>query len=688
MANAAADMVARGLATSFPNIPTSSKGSTATPRVSSSTKAPAIPSITPPKVTVGLPKPPSTTLTKPLAVKPVKVKTKLSAVPSQDALRSVIGTMPAAVSNPYEMANQIVSANLNPLIQQITQGYSQQAGAGTNAIEQVTAEYAKQLAGIEPQVAGVYNNAEQGTAASNAALANIVSGAGNADANNLAAQLASINQPGAVNPAVQTLQNQAQGSAGAVYGTGNASLDALIGAGAAQEAYARELPSSAAGAGIQELAQYLGALEGAESTDIGDLTKSAPTLEQSAANTLIGQNEKQAAINAANARTRETVAGEAARTKATIAGEAARTKATTTAAAARTAATTEAAQDRTDATIQAADRRTNEEIVARAKIAAQTAATQRTKDLIATTLATNIDPNTGLLTPTGILALKKLGVTATPGSVAGTAGASVIGHDITAADAAQRLQATIAHDRVLAQQGQEKINLAAQKQQTAANQGWARIVVAQEQARTAKGRLAVQQAELALKKAGKTTGGLTKQEIGKLLQGWSNGTIKSIRMQATSPSLVTKKNPLGLVYNPTTGAPIMISKSETVGNVTYDDAVRGLTALGLTHQQAVTAANGFYTQGNNGRPLEGPQAAAYVTRNATNAAAQGETPAHVLDVIRQSGYVTLPDATLARLVAAAFGQEKRGSKALSGTISAPFGGPLIGANAPAAAGGV
>lgn len=557
----------------FPTVPTSSKGSLVSGRPSTSTKLPAIPSITPVKVGVDLPKPPSTTLTKPLAVKPVKVKTKLAAIPSQDDLRSAIGSMPGSVANPYEEANTIVAANLNPLIQQLTQGYTQQGNAGANAIQQVTAEYARQLAGIAPQTAATYQGAEANDAASNAALEQIVQGGGTSDANALASSLAGIGSPTVTNPVAQQLTQQAQGAGGAIYGQGNAALEALIGSGAAQTAYAQTLPATARSAGLQELQQYLGALSGAESTDINSLTSKAPSLEQSAANTIIGQQEKAAANTSALQRAKVSASGALTRAQLVQAGDTKRAQLAQAGDAARNTASVDE----------------------RRQAAAQTAATARWKGQVAIALDTAAGPD-GTVSAAGAANLKRLGVDVPVGATAGTVGAAV-----------QRAQQTAAHNAVTESQGQQRINVTAAHDQVVAAQAQAKIQIAQQNANTSAGRLALAQA-----KAAATTGKgspLTSQETATLLKGWGTGTIKTVRVQATN----AQGQPLTVPSGVNQGAPLMVDKTATTQQpVSYTDAIQGLVGLGKTKAAATAEVNAspyYQTQGpSTGRPYSGAAA--------------------------------------------------------------------------------
>lgn len=549
----------------FPSNATSYRGSVG-PKVSTSTRAPAIPSITPAKTEVGLPK---TTIAKSLGVKAVKV----TSVPpiNHDAIRAAVGTMPSPTASAYGQAQGLVASDLNPLISQLISGYTQQGRAGGQAIDQVTAEYAKQLGLIAPQVQQDYGAAEQGTAATNAALSQEVSGGGTADANALAARLASIGEPGATNPVVAQLGTQAQGAGGALLGTGSATLDALIGSGAAQQGAALRLPATAREAGLQELAQYLGSLSTAESKDVGTLTAKAPSLEQSAANSLLGSQEKAAALAGQN--------------------------------------------QRSTASIDAANARS-----------ATTAKTARTKTLIATILTTNIDPKTGLLTPQGVSALRKLGVT-TNGGVAGSVGAGIVKGNLTAAGK----QATLA-------QGQEKINATASKNAVAENQGWARIAIAQTNSQTSAGRLALAKATAAAKKGTGTA--LTADETAKLVAGWHNGTIKSVRIPAINPA--THQQAVN-----TNGVPQYATVSKPVGQIGYIQAIQGLVGLGKPLPAAVAAVNGMY----------GDQMQAAINEFATTAANQGMTQEAALALGDAQG--VFPPQALEAAVTQAYAQIPR-----------------------------
>lgn len=211
-----------------------------------------------------------------------------------DAVRHTVGRMPGALS-PLEQAQQAVAAELDPLYKQLQTGYNSQAVAGAQAIQALTKQYADQLGLMPAQINSIYGGAEQSTAASNAALADRLSGAGQQSSDDLAARLASIQQPGAVNPAVAGVAQQATGAGNALYGTGNASLDQLIQQAASAQGYAAKLPGIAKLTGLQQLGQFKSALTTAEGKDIAALQDKAPGLIQSAFGTLTSANNAQAA---------------------------------------------------------------------------------------------------------------------------------------------------------------------------------------------------------------------------------------------------------------------------------------------------------------------------------------------------------------------------------------------------------
>lgn len=533
---------------------------------------------------IGAGLPPITAAGPRLAKAAKALQTPSAAAATHQAVRHAVGRMPVPSSDPYAAARGVVQSEVSPLISQLIGNYTRQGAAGAAAIKAVTDQYARELGLIAPQVQGDYAGAEQGTAATDAALANYVHGGGATDANALASRLASIAEPGAVNPVVAQLGQQATGAGGAVLGTGSASLDALLAGGAAQEAQALQLPGTAKEAGLQQLSGYQGQLTSAEGKDLATLAGKVPGLIQSAAGSIISSRDKAAAVRAADARNTATIKAAGARNTATITGENAR--------------------------------------------AAEAAQTSRTKTLIATILATNIDPVTGLLTPQGVNALRRIGVTATPGSVAGTAGAGIVKSNTTTA-------ARTAHDAVLE------------------NQGWARIQIAQQNADTSAGRLNLSKAKQAAA-AGKSSGAMTEHEIGTMVKGWHDGSIKDVRIPAINPQ--TGKQATNI-----NGVPQYSTVTKTQGQVGYIQAIQGLVGLGVPLAKATQSVNGIY--GNQMLPA--------VQEFAQTAARQGMSPQAALQLARSQG--VFPDQALVAALQGAYGAFAAGGKGFNAASSQVLG---------------
>lgn len=469
--------------------------------------------------------------TSPAAAPPISPKVTAAAV-DHDVVRAVVGQIPpvtplrAAPTIPpaYQQGGAIANSELSPLIASLTGGYTALSKSGAAAIKNATAQYAATMAGEAPALKDIYGTAETADAAGTSALADRLSGAGQASSDALAARLASINEPGVVNPVAASLAGAGAGAAGGVAGIGTSSLAQLIADSAHAQEYATKLPGIASASGVQNQTAFQSGVAGAESKALAPVLAKAPGLEQSAASSILTNQQR--------------------------------------------GATTEARDDATQAA--------------------------QLKTKAATIIATNIDPVTGRLTPDGVKQLRALGITGT--GVAGTAGAGIVKGNQTAGEKAAALAEKTAHDA------------------TTAAQGWARVSIAQTNAGTAQGRLALARAKQA-QAAGKTSGGLTADETAKLIAGWTNGTIKSIRTPAPKIDPATGKQAVvnGVpqwATNATTGAPIMVSQSAKQGTFTYQQQISALVGLGKTPADAQKAVDGSIAPGSNGRPwLEPAQTA-------------------------------------------------------------------------------
>lgn len=507
----------------------------------------------------------------------IKFSTPPAGGVNHNAIRLAAGRMPAATDatdTAYTRAQRLVSSELNPLVQQLISGYTHQGQLGGNAIDQVTAEYAKQLAGIAPQVQSDYAGAEQGTAATNAALSQEVAGGGTADANALASRLASIGEPGAVNPVIQQLTGAAQGAGAGVYGTGSATLDALLSSGAAQQSAALKLPATAREAGLQELAQYMGSLTGAESKDVAALTDKAPGLIQSAASSIISAGSKRAAIKAED--------------------------------------------DRNAATIAAGN--------------ARSAAAQKTaqwKVAVSTAISTGIDHQTGLLSAQGAANLRTLGLNAQQGMSVGSLTTAFDRASTTASQGAERLALQAHKDTVSANQAWARIAIAQTNADT--SQGRLQLANAKQAAAAGKSSGALTQHEILTTVKGWADGKIRDTRVpwidpttGK--QGLTNSNTPIWKTVTTTVGQVGYVQAIqGLV---STGVPV--AKATAAVNVFYGNQMgstlkefamtavqHGMSpqaALALGESQGVfsraalgAAINSVYAQvkpGDNGRPYD------------------------------------------------------------------------------------
>ena len=249
---------------------------------------------------------------------------------NHNLVRAVIGRMPPPsqpAPDPLMQAQQLVQREVSPLEAQITGMYTNEGKAGAQAIQQLTDEYAQRIGQIGPQISNSYNTAEQGTALADQSLADRLSGAGNQESQDLAARLASINEPNAVNPAVATVASNAAGAGNALYGTGNAVLDQLIGQAAHAAQFSSTLPGIARDTGIQSLGQYEGQLAQAQGKDVAALNDKIPGLINSVYGTISSARNQAANRTAASQRTAATIKAENARTGATINAENQRTNA-------------------------------------------------------------------------------------------------------------------------------------------------------------------------------------------------------------------------------------------------------------------------------------------------------------------------------------------------------------------------
>lgn len=235
-------------------------------------------------------------------------------------IRSLIGTMPPPLTPAQVTAR--TAGMLDPVVAQITQAIQARAKAGMDTVGGYANSLADSLAQSgEQNVRNAYAPAEAGTAAANSALADRISGAGNTNSDALAARLASINEPGATDPAVAALRTAATGAGNASYAVGNASLEQMLAEHGAASAYANKLPDIARLTGIQQGENVQGTANSDLASQLGPIYAQVPTLVENMRNaqdtkqsnyqsradslytTLTGQNTTRAVAKAGLAKT-------------------------------------------------------------------------------------------------------------------------------------------------------------------------------------------------------------------------------------------------------------------------------------------------------------------------------------------------------------------------------------------------
>lgn len=196
-------------------------------------------------------------------------------------IRNNLGAVPPVLT--LEQARAGAQASIGQTVHDYTATSQGQARQGEAAVEGYAGSLAKGLAQTAPQnVHNAYAPAEAALAATNNALADRVSGAGNQAADDLAGRLASINSPNVTDPAVAGLRQSAAGAGNATYATGNASLDQMIAEHASAADYAGKLPAFAQLAGIQQAGMVQGAAAKALADKLAPVYGQLPTLTQNA----------------------------------------------------------------------------------------------------------------------------------------------------------------------------------------------------------------------------------------------------------------------------------------------------------------------------------------------------------------------------------------------------------------------
>lgn len=290
-------------------------------------------------------------------------------------VKQIVGRLPAPQTD--QQIQSQAQGMLDPVVAQITSAINARAQAGGQSIGGYTDQLAKNLMGARGQVDQAYAPAEQGTAATNAALADRLSGAGNATSDALASRLASIGSPDVTGQAAGAVRQAGTGSGNALYASGSASLEQLLGNHATAADYAGKLPDLARLGGLQQL----GALQGRAQQDIRDQTAQVTSQLPSIVQGLRSQSDARANNRASVAAdlyqfltgqntTRATAKAGLVGDAASLASQDARSAASIQAQNARTSATIQSQNARTQAQIDAANKRAALKVAADAKKAA------------------------------------------------------------------------------------------------------------------------------------------------------------------------------------------------------------------------------------------------------------------------------------------------------------------------------
>ena len=177
-------------------------------------------------------------------------------------------TMPKkAPARPKPLTDmQVAQQQLDPVVKRVTDAINQRAQAAANAVRGYTGSLAQQLASTD--YASPYRSAIPQQAAVDAALQQSLAGRGNELAQGLQSRLASIQEPGAVNPATANVAQIGVGAGNTELARGSAALSALLANQAAAGEYGAKQPGIAKFAGLQGL----GRVQGQAVSDIASQT--------------------------------------------------------------------------------------------------------------------------------------------------------------------------------------------------------------------------------------------------------------------------------------------------------------------------------------------------------------------------------------------------------------------------------
>lgn len=191
------------------------------------------------------------------------------------------------------VARRDVNAIIRPLIAEIQRSIDSRTKAGAGAITGYTSALAQALAPYQERTADIYGRAQQAQAASDAALTSGLRTGSNQAADELAGRLAAL--PGAEAHA-ETARDTGQGAAGALAGTGSASLSELIASGAAAEAYADKLPEFARLGGLDAIRDLTLQSRSQLADELGGIRSQVPQLVQGRLDTLAERRQAESEL--------------------------------------------------------------------------------------------------------------------------------------------------------------------------------------------------------------------------------------------------------------------------------------------------------------------------------------------------------------------------------------------------------
>lgn len=192
-------------------------------------------------------------------------------------------------------AAALVKAQLDPLIQQITNASNQRAAAGESAIAALTKQLQGSAAGYAPAASGAFNDAIGAQSVIDQALANRLGSATTGVQGDLATELARMASDPAASAAIASkIGTFGTGAANANFAKGAASLSALVGGKANAADYGAKLPEIATATGLDAGKQ----LEAQTNTSLADNLAKIAATQPGLVTTILG--------NLSNARAKQT----------------------------------------------------------------------------------------------------------------------------------------------------------------------------------------------------------------------------------------------------------------------------------------------------------------------------------------------------------------------------------------------